>query len=118
MPWQLTLAPLMLARSQPFWPTVPSIVAPLPEPPTRFPAIWKLLAVILTLPDTVAMFFMLSQAIMPDRVLFAPTTRCQSSAGQPAWAFEWKAYILPSGSPWADATPHVAASANALAATN
>jgi hypothetical protein len=43
----------------------------------------------LTVPDACAIDFMSSHEIMPANELLAPTTTCQSRAGQPLWAFEW-----------------------------
>lgn len=91
MPWQLTFAPLMFAMSHPFCLIVPSIVTPAPEPPSLTAFELKVLLAALAVPDARAINFMLSHEIMPVRALLAPTTRCQSNSGQPAWAFEWKA---------------------------
>ena len=77
-PVQVTFCPLMFALSQPFCPTVPSMVAERPWPPTSFAVMAKVLAVGLTVPVAWAIDFMLSHEIMPDSVLPAPTTMCQS----------------------------------------
>ena len=51
----------------------------------------NVLAVGLMVPVAWAIDFMLSYEIMPDSVLFGPTTTCQSRGGQAPWAVEWKA---------------------------
>ena len=72
----------------------------------------NVLAAGLMVPVAWAIDFMLSHEIMPDSVLFGPTTTCQSRGGQAPWAVEWNAKSRPSGT-CADATPRLAVSASA-----
>src|SRR5215469_1300992 len=89
-----------------------------PWPPTSFAVMWNVLLCMFALPVAWAIDFMLFQENMPSRRPPSVATICQSRAGQPPWAAEWKVYTLPSGMFWAYANPPTAVAASAAVATN
>src|ERR1051325_2322435 len=94
------------------------ISAVLPWPPTSFAVMWNVFDCMFALPVAWAIDFMLFQENMPSRRPPSVATICQSKAGQPPCAFEWKVYTRPSGMSWAYASPPKAVTASAVVATN